>query len=116
MPGLLDRKPRADFRDFANVSYSDAIQRAREIVPVLRERAEQTEHARKLIPENKQLLHETGLLRFHQPKAFGGMELDFVAVVDIPAELGRGCPSTAWNVGNLGVWSRDEVTWIEFED
>jgi 3-hydroxy-9,10-secoandrosta-1,3,5(10)-triene-9,17-dione monooxygenase len=102
MPGLLDRKPRADFRDFANVSYSDAIQRAREIVPVLRERAEQTEHARKLIPQNKQLLHETGLLRFHQPKAFGGMELDFVAVVDIPAELGRGCPSTAWNVGNLG--------------
>ena len=30
------------------------------------------------------------------------MELDFVAVVDIPAELARGCPSTAWNVGNLG--------------
>ena len=29
------------------------------------------------------------------------MELDFVAVVDIPAELARGCPSTAWNVGNL---------------
>ena len=29
------------------------------------------------------------------------MELDFVAVVDVPAELGRGCPSTAWNVGNL---------------
>ena len=30
------------------------------------------------------------------------MELPFVAVVDIPAELARGCPSTAWNVGNLG--------------
>jgi 3-hydroxy-9,10-secoandrosta-1,3,5(10)-triene-9,17-dione monooxygenase len=30
------------------------------------------------------------------------MELPFVAVVDIVAELGRGCPSTAWNVGNLG--------------
>jgi 3-hydroxy-9,10-secoandrosta-1,3,5(10)-triene-9,17-dione monooxygenase len=29
------------------------------------------------------------------------MELDFVAVVDIPAELARGCPSTGWNVGNL---------------
>ena len=54
-----------------------------------------------LIRENEQLLHETGLFRFHQPKAFGGMELDFVAVVDIPAELARGCPSTAWNVGNL---------------
>jgi 3-hydroxy-9,10-secoandrosta-1,3,5(10)-triene-9,17-dione monooxygenase len=29
------------------------------------------------------------------------MQLDFVAIVDIPAELTRGCPSTAWNVGNL---------------
>ena len=54
-----------------------------------------------LIRENEQLLHESGLFRFHQPKAFGGMELDFVAVVDIPAELARGCPSTAWNVGNV---------------
>ena len=36
-----------------------------------------------LTRENEQLLHETGLFRFHQPKAFGGMELDFVAVVDI---------------------------------
>ena len=54
-----------------------------------------------LIRENEQLLHESGLFRFHQPKAFGGMELDFVAVVDIPAELARGCPSTAWSVGNV---------------
>jgi len=45
--------------------------------------------------------HQAGLFRFHQPKAFRGMELDFVAVVDITAEVARGCPSTAWNVGNL---------------
>jgi 3-hydroxy-9,10-secoandrosta-1,3,5(10)-triene-9,17-dione monooxygenase len=31
------------------------------------------------------------------------MELPFVAVVDIAAEIARGCPSTAWNVGNLGI-------------
>src|SRR5258705_5550272 len=29
------------------------------------------------------------------------MELPFVAVVDIPSELARGCPSTAWSVGNV---------------
>jgi 3-hydroxy-9,10-secoandrosta-1,3,5(10)-triene-9,17-dione monooxygenase len=29
------------------------------------------------------------------------MELPFVAVVDIPAELARGCASTAWSVGNV---------------
>jgi len=89
-------------RDFSGIGYGEAMRRAREIVPILRERAQKAEDARMLIRENEQLLHETGLFRFHQPKAFGGMELDFVAVVDIPAELARGCPSTAWNVGNVG--------------
>ncbi len=87
---------------FANVSYDEAMRRAREIVPLLRERAQKCEDARVLLPENEKLLHETGLFRYHQPKRFGGMELPFVAVVDIVAELARGCPSTAWNVGNLG--------------
>jgi len=87
---------------FAEVTYEEALRRAREIVPALRERAQKCEDARVLLPENERLLHETGLFRFHQPKRFGGMELPFVAVVDIVAELARGCPSTAWNVGNLG--------------
>jgi 3-hydroxy-9,10-secoandrosta-1,3,5(10)-triene-9,17-dione monooxygenase len=87
---------------FSAVTYDEAMRRARDIVPVLRERAQKCEDARVLLPENEKLLHETGLFRFHQPKRFGGMELPFVAVVDIVAELARGCPSTAWNVGNLG--------------
>jgi len=89
-------------RDFSGVDYDEAMRRAREIVPILRERAQTTEDARMLLRESEQLLHESGLFRFHQPKIFGGMELPFVAVVDIPAELARGCPSTAWNVGNVG--------------
>ena len=89
-------------RDFSSVGYDEAMRRARDIVPVLRERAQASEDARVLTRENEQLLHETGLFRFHQPKAFGGMELPFVAVIDIVAEIARGCPSTAWNVGNLG--------------
>src|SRR4051794_14410734 len=97
-PGTLPQPVR---RDFSHVSYAEALQRARDMVPVLRERAQKSEDARMLIRENEQLLHESGLFRFHQPKAFGGMELPFVAVVDIPAELARGCASTAWNVGNV---------------
>ncbi|HSA91337.1 MAG TPA: acyl-CoA dehydrogenase family protein [Burkholderiales bacterium] len=88
--------------DFSTVGYDEAMRRARECVPVLRERAQKCEDARVLLPENEKLLHDTGLFRFHQPKRFGGMELPFVAVVDIVSELARGCPSTAWNVGNLG--------------
>src|ERR1044072_746134 len=86
---------------FAKVGYEEAMRRAREIVPTLAERAQKCEDARVLLPENEKLLHETGLLRYHQPKRFGGMELPFVAIVDIVSELARGCPSTAWNVGNL---------------
>jgi 3-hydroxy-9,10-secoandrosta-1,3,5(10)-triene-9,17-dione monooxygenase len=98
-PGTL---PQTERRDFSGVGYHEAMRRAREIVPILRGRARTAEDAHMLIRDNEQLLHETGLFRFHQPKRFGGMELDFVAVVDITAELARGCPSTAWNVGNLG--------------
>jgi 3-hydroxy-9,10-secoandrosta-1,3,5(10)-triene-9,17-dione monooxygenase len=92
--------PQTVRRNFADVELEEAVARAREIVPILRERAAQTENSRLLLRENEQLLHETGLCRFLQPKAFGGMELDFVAIVDVPAELARGCPSTAWNVCN----------------
>src|SRR5215207_4253771 len=94
--------PQAIRRDFSGIDYDEALRRARAMVPTLRERAQQSEDARGLLRDNEQLLHETGLFRFHQPRVFGGMELPFVAVVDIVAELGRGCPSTAWNVGNLG--------------
>jgi len=89
-------------RDFSTVSHDEAMRRARDIVPMLRERAQASEDARVLTRGNEQLLHEAGLFRFHQPKAFGGMELPFVALVDIVAEIARGCPSTGWNVGNLG--------------
>src|SRR5437763_11808763 len=80
---------------FSSVGYEEAMRRARDCVPALRERAQKCEEARVL-------LHDSGLFRFHQPRRFGGMELPFVAVVDLVAELARGCPSTAWNVGNLG--------------
>ena len=92
--------------DFSRVPYEEAMDRARECVPLLRERAQKCEDARVLLPENEKLLHEAGLFRYHQPKRFGGMELPFVAVVDIVAELARGCPSTAWNAAtSLHHWS-----------
>jgi 3-hydroxy-9,10-secoandrosta-1,3,5(10)-triene-9,17-dione monooxygenase len=90
-------------RSFAAVSYDEAIGQARALVPILRERADRVEAMREMSPETLDDLHRTGLLRFHQPARFGGMELPFVSLFDIPAEVGRGCASTAWNVANLGV-------------
>jgi len=31
------------------------------------------------------------------------MELDFVSMLEIPAELARGCASTSWIVGNITI-------------
>jgi len=92
-----------DRPSFADVDYDEAMRRARALVPVLRERAAAAEVGREMPRETIADLHRTGLLRFHQPKRWGGMELEFVALFDVPAEVARGCASTGWNVANLGV-------------
>jgi 3-hydroxy-9,10-secoandrosta-1,3,5(10)-triene-9,17-dione monooxygenase len=88
---------------FADVGYDEAMRRARALVPTLRERAARAELGRQMAADTLDDLHRTGLFRFHQPRRWGGMELDFVALFDVPAEIGRGCASTGWNVANLGV-------------
>jgi 3-hydroxy-9,10-secoandrosta-1,3,5(10)-triene-9,17-dione monooxygenase len=88
---------------FAEVSCEEAMARARALVPALRGRAAGAEALRQMAKETEADLHRAGLFRFHQPRRWGGMELPFVALFDIPAEIGRGCASTAWNVANLAV-------------
>ena len=89
--------------DFRTLSAPEALARAHRLVPVLRERAERGETLRQMPKETLDDLHRSGLFRFHQPRTWGGAELPFTAIFDLPAELGRGCASTAWNVGNLGI-------------
>jgi 3-hydroxy-9,10-secoandrosta-1,3,5(10)-triene-9,17-dione monooxygenase len=88
---------------FSQVTHAEAVRRARELAPVLRERAAGAESARQMEKDTLADLHRTGLFRFHQPRRWGGMELPFVAIFDIPEEIARGCASTAWNVANLGI-------------
>ncbi|HEU4371614.1 MAG TPA: acyl-CoA dehydrogenase family protein [Methylomirabilota bacterium] len=88
---------------FVDVTFDEALRRACALAPVLRQRAERAESARQMEKETLEDLHRTGLFRFHQPRRWGGMELPFVAIFDVPAELARGCASTAWNVANLGI-------------
>ena len=86
---------------FAGVSCEDAVRRARELVPALRERAAQAEAARVMPLETVADLQAIGAVRALQPKRWGGMEHDYIAYIDIPMELARGCASTSWNVVNL---------------
>ena len=82
-------------------SYLEVLDRARQLVPRLRERTKRAEKARQLLPETIDDLLSAGILRIMQPRRWGGMEFDLVAYFDFPYELARGCASTSWTVVNL---------------
>jgi 3-hydroxy-9,10-secoandrosta-1,3,5(10)-triene-9,17-dione monooxygenase len=103
----------ASDRRYDQVSYEAALGRARDLIPMLREQAPACERERRLTAPVMQALHETGLLRFLQPKTWGGMELPFVAYFDIPEMLSRGDISTGWVVANLASHHRNLVWWPE---
>ena len=90
-------------RDFSDVDYDEALRRARALLPELRQLSAGSEAARRLTPEIEHLLHDSGLLRFMQPKRWGGMELPFVSYFDLPEVLGRADASIAWNFANVAV-------------
>lgn len=98
-------------RRFGDVSYEEAMRRARDLIPLLRAEAARCEAARRLTAPVLEALHASGLLRCLQPKAWGGMELDFVAYFDIPEMLSRGDISTGWVVANLASHHRNLVWW-----
>ena len=75
------------------------IERARAMIPQLRERAQSTEDARRVSAETIQMLRDADLFRILQPARFGGFECDFVLMMDLIIEIGRGCASSAWVYG-----------------
>ena len=76
---------------FEDVGYDEAMARAHALVPTLRERAAASEALRQMAKETEADFHRAGLFRFHQPRRWGGMELPFVALFDIPAEWRKRC-------------------------
>jgi 3-hydroxy-9,10-secoandrosta-1,3,5(10)-triene-9,17-dione monooxygenase len=102
-----------NFANFADVTYDEAMQRARDLIPFLREHAAANERATRMVSEVEEALHRTGLFRYHQPRAWGGMELDFIAYFDIPEMLARGDCSVGWNVANLSSHHRNVAMFPE---
>lgn len=94
----LETNPRAGGHDGL---YAEMLDRARALVPQLRERAAITEEQRTLPVETERALHDAGLFRILQPKRVGGSELDYVALVDFADVLALADASVAWNVTNL---------------
>ncbi len=75
------------------------VERARALVPRLRERANQAEELRRLPPETVADYHAAGLFRVFQPARYGGYELDYgLTQLRLAAEVGRACGSSAWTL------------------
>jgi 3-hydroxy-9,10-secoandrosta-1,3,5(10)-triene-9,17-dione monooxygenase len=78
------------------------IDRARALAPRLRERATQAETLRRLPDQTHRDFIDADLYRLYQPRRYGGHEADFQLQIDVAAELGRACGSSAWVQSILG--------------
>lgn len=74
----------------------DAVRAARDLLPVLKERAEATEDLRRLPDDTVADLKAAGIHKLFTPKRFGGYEMPWGTHVDVSRTLGQACGSTGW--------------------
>lgn len=91
---------------FGAMPLTRIVAAAQELVPTLRAKAQATEQARRISPEIMQEFARAGFFRLMQPARYGGYEYGFTAFIDVIAELGRGCTSSAWDcaIGSIHQW------------
>ncbi|QRY85012.1 flavin-dependent monooxygenase [Tsukamurella tyrosinosolvens] len=74
-----------------------------ELLPTLRDRAQETEDARRIPAESIKALQQSGFFRLLQPKRYGGFEADPVAFYTAVKMLAGACGSTGWVSSILGI-------------
>jgi alkylation response protein AidB-like acyl-CoA dehydrogenase len=84
---------------------SSLIEAARELVPLIRKYADQTDADRELPKPLFHALADAGFYRMAVPRAIGGLEVDFPTYVQVLEELGKGDASTAWTVSQGANWA-----------
>ena len=73
---------------------AELVGRARDLVPVLRERAQKTKELRQIPEETMRDLEDAGLLRCLRPERVGGYELDYGCQAFIAPEQWRAYVTT----------------------
>lgn len=81
----------------------ELIDRARRLIPVLRERAAACEAGKRIPAETARDLVEAGFFRITQPASAGGYAMRPSVLWAVAREIGRGCGSTAWVMSLLGL-------------
>ena len=91
--------------DFALGDFSKSlyVQRAKELVPVLRQRARKQWSTNRLLDETAELIHEGEFFRMLQPRRFGGGETSPMEWLETISTLAEGDASVAWVTGVLGI-------------
>jgi 3-hydroxy-9,10-secoandrosta-1,3,5(10)-triene-9,17-dione monooxygenase len=79
------------------------IAKVRELLPVLRERAQEAEDLRKVPSESVKSLQETGFFKLLQPVRYDGLEADPVTFYTAVKLIASACGSTGWVASVLGV-------------
>jgi 3-hydroxy-9,10-secoandrosta-1,3,5(10)-triene-9,17-dione monooxygenase len=76
---------------------TEMVERAKALLPPLRERAGEAETLRRVPAETVQDFLDAGLFRILQPKRWGGYELDYGRTqTELCSVLGQACGSSAW--------------------
>jgi 3-hydroxy-9,10-secoandrosta-1,3,5(10)-triene-9,17-dione monooxygenase len=82
----------------SQASHDDLVERARQLVPHLRQRMKEMDQLGRLPEETVQELQDAGLFQLSTPRIYGGHQVDMRTYMDVVAEIGRGDTSTAWVV------------------
>ena len=80
---------------------AELLERARKIARIARERAVETERARRVSEDMVARMRQAELFRVMQPRAYGGFEYGFEVMAQIEAVVASGCGSTGWVYGLL---------------
>jgi 3-hydroxy-9,10-secoandrosta-1,3,5(10)-triene-9,17-dione monooxygenase len=78
------------------LTQEEVVQRARDMIPILRERQEECERIGRLPDETSRAFVEAGFYRILQPRRFGGYEFDLPTFTRVAIALARGCPASGW--------------------
>jgi len=88
----------AAIRRLSIPSPDELVERARAMVPEIRELAEATEQNRNVFPHIIDKIRDAELLRTCRPKEFGGFEHDGETALRIALPISAACASTGWSV------------------
>jgi alkylation response protein AidB-like acyl-CoA dehydrogenase len=88
----------AAIRRLSIPSADELVDRARAMVPEIRELAEATERNRDVFPHIIEKIRDAELLRTCRPKEFGGFEHDGETALRIAMTISAACASTGWSV------------------